>query len=211
MFRRALYLSFSVQTFKAKIRHTTDRPSNHKHFFCIPLIRKKYHSDIFFSRTSTLRNTLPRECLFDHNTLNIVESRVNCYQLWRTALSNPRAWVTPVRYIGWKAVKKKIKEMKRLSYSKSSGFDQRHHTRERTSVLIFKNHLRSNKPKGTIPRILKHTLSCRVTQVKVKYLKLGLRMIWWSLSQFWSFFIFPAPFIIIFLAKDCIRQVCKTP
>lgn len=64
---RPLFLQ--VKPFKAKTRHATDTRSNHPHLFRILLVKKKYNSDEYSSKTVTLYN---RIYLYNINLLFLI-------------------------------------------------------------------------------------------------------------------------------------------
>lgn len=51
-----------IQTFTSKTGHTTYTRTNHPHFLCIPVVKRKLHLDRFFPRITTLWNWLPGGC-----------------------------------------------------------------------------------------------------------------------------------------------------
>lgn len=65
------FLMSLVQTFTAKTRLVTFTGLNYPHFLRIYLVKRAFHSQIFFPRTATLWNRLRRGCFPGYYNLNL--------------------------------------------------------------------------------------------------------------------------------------------
>lgn len=69
----------TVQIFMARTYHDTVTESNQLHFFHIPNVRRRLHSNSFCQRTATLCNRLLCECFPKHYSFNFFKSMINHY------------------------------------------------------------------------------------------------------------------------------------
>ena len=66
-----------LRTFSARTRFATSTETNHPFFLNTPPLRRKFHAESFFPRTTSLWNKLPRDCFPNGYNLKLFKSKVN--------------------------------------------------------------------------------------------------------------------------------------